>query len=191
MSKYNEVLITISGTKTKDIYYSKTYPDRDYDDDGREEYYKTPVYKVIIANKHIKKEWKALRFMPYWNDPKKPRPGYKHRGWINSGLSSLAKKAVTYYDPTYGTRNRMSPFPGGIQIKGNFLIHAGPKNLLDYGWGAAGCVEIIGNFDLFKEDIRLLSGAKIKNVHQVIADMVKARKLFVEVEFAPRPSLKP
>ena len=191
MGKLNEVLIIISNEKTGDIYNARSYPDADYDNDGKLELYKTPVYKVYIKNKKIKKEWKALRFMPYWNDPKAPSQKYRSRGWVNSGLSqSISKKVVTYYNPKYGTQNRPSPFSGAIQIKDNFLIHAGPQNLFEAGWGGAGCVEIIGDFDKFKEDIRNLSGSNKKNHHEAILELVKAKKLFVQVDFAVPPDLK-
>lgn len=191
MAILNEVLIVISNEKTGETYLSRSFPDDDYDNNGKIELYKTPVYKVYIKSKGKKIAWKALRFMPYWNDPKKLSPAYKMRGWANSGLSSsIVKKLVTYYDPKYGTHNRPSPYSGAIQIKGNFLIHAGPENLLKSGWGAAGCVEIIGDFDKFKNDIRDLSGSNIKNAHQAILDLVKAKKLFVRVEAAIAPNLK-
>ena len=138
MDKLKDVTIIVSSQKTGENYYSRSYPDDDYNDNGKIELYATPVYMIFIKSEGKSKAWKALRFMPYWNDPKRPSPGYKSRGFINAGLNSLATKAVTYYDPKYGTHNRYSPYSGGIQIKGNFLIHAGPKNLLDKGWGSAG-----------------------------------------------------
>lgn len=186
-----EVTIIITGQKTGEIYHAKSYPDFDFDNNGKMELYETPVYKVIIQTKKNRKEWKALRFMPFWNDPKNPSKKYRARGWVNSGLSNyMQKKAVTYYNPNYGTQNRYSPYSGAIQIRGNFLIHAGPKNLSEKGWGAAGCVEIIGNFDDFKNDIKKFSELKTKSSHDAISALVKARKLFVEVKYAPTPNLK-
>jgi hypothetical protein len=191
MGILNEVLIIISSEKTGENYLSRSYPDDDYDNNGKIELYKTPVFKVYIKSKGKKIAWKALRFMPYWNDPKQPSPKYKLRGWTNSGLgNSIPKKQVTYYNPAYGTHNRYSPYSGAIQIQGSFLIHAGPNSLIDYGWGAAGCVEIIGNFDQFKNDIRDLSGSNFKDAHKAIQELVKAKKLFVKVEAAIAPNLR-
>ena len=193
MGNLNEIVITITGTVTGDIYYSRSYPDDDFNNNGKTEWYETPVYKVLIENKSTKKQWKGLRFMPYWNDPKNLDPRYSTKGWVNSGLSnSISKKAVTYYNPVYGVHNRYSPYGGAIQIKGSFLIHAGPETLTlkDYGWGAAGCVEIIGNFDNFKKDIMDLSNSKKTDVHDAILELVKERKLFVTVEHAVAPDFK-
>jgi len=185
------VTITISGQKTGETYLAKSYPHYDFNKNGRMELYETPVYRVFISTEKSKVEWKALRFMPYYNDPKSPSSKYGAKGWVNSGLRSpISKKAITYYNPNYGTRNRYSPCAGGIQIKGNFLIHAGPTSLLDSGWGAAGCVEIIGNFDKFKDDINKMSGLNKTNSHDAIITLVKAKKLFVQVDFAATPNLK-
>lgn len=186
-----DVIITISGRKTGETYLAKSYPHNDFNKNGRMELYETPVYKVFISTEKSKKEWKALRFMPYYNDPKSPSSKYGARGWINSGLrNTISKKAVTFYNPAYGTINRYSPYSGGIQITRNFLIHAGPQSLVDTGWGAAGCVEIIGNFDNFKDDINKMSGLNKKDAHEAIKALVKAKKLFVKVEYAPAPKLK-
>jgi len=190
MSKLNEILITISNTETSDVYYAKSYPDWDFNDNWLMEFYKVPVFKIFIENSTTKKVWKGLRFMPYWNDPKKLDKHYKQQGWVTAGLSSIAKKAVTYYNPHYRTQNRVSPSNGAIQIKDSFLIHAGPAKLLDYGWGSAGCVEIIGNFDKFKNDIKILSNSKKMDTNDAIRELVNTRKLFVKVEHAVAPNLK-
>ncbi len=188
----NNVLITVTGVETGDTYLAKSYPDDDFNDNGKRELYKTPVYKVFIENekKTIKKEWKALRFMPFWNDPNNPSSHYKARGWVNSGLTSVDRKKITLYDKNYEVRNTHSPFGGAFQIKGNFLIHAGPSDVYESGWGAAGCVEIIGSFDNFKKDIANLAGVSNTNLHDSMLTLVKSGKLFVEVQYALRPNLK-
>jgi len=222
MRKLRNVLITISNIITNDTYYARSYPHDDIDGNGLIELYKTPVYKVFLeVLKHPKQkrekepiEWKALRYMPYWNDPRSPYKKYKARGWVTAGLSRTAKrgsvkiatkrltripvkgvkritaKVVEKYFPDYGVQNRYSPFSGAIQIKGNYLIHAGPQTMSESGWGAAGCVEIIGNFDKFKDDIRLMSRSIRRSSHRAIIDLVKAKKLFVKVEYAPRPNIR-
>lgn len=189
----NSILITVTGTLTGDTYLSRSYPDDDYNDNGKIELYSTPVYKIAIQNVNDsskKKEWKALRFMPFWNNPLSPSSSYKARGWINSGLTSVPKKKVTLYDKDYEVHNTTSPYGGAFQIQGNFLIHAGPSNINESGWGAAGCVEIIGSFDDFKKDIADLAGIKYKTLHEAMLNIVKSGKLFVEVLHATRPNLK-
>lgn len=190
----NEVHITVSNQLTGDTYLSRSYPDEDFNNNGKIELYKTPVYKVFIESKTtgglITREWKALRFMPYFNDPKSPIKGYKSRGWVNSGKHEVSKKKVTYFDPNYATHNRHSPFNGAIQIDGNFLIHAGPLSIADSGWGAAGCVEIIGDFGKFKSDIKDLSGSKMASSNDAIQDLVKNRKLTLQVDRALPPDIR-
>ncbi|WP_395045791.1 hypothetical protein [Flavobacterium sp.] len=128
--------------------------------------------------------------MPYWNDPKSPSTHYRTEGWANSGLTILDRKKVVLYDRNYEVHNSYSPFGGAIQMQGNFLIHAGPSNIYESGWGAAGCVEIIGSFDDFKKDIADLAGIPSKNLHEAMLTLVKSGKLFVEVQYALRPNFK-
>lgn len=189
------VSIIVSNKTTGEKYAAKSYPDIDYDNNGRMERYDIPVYWLYVdgtdmAGKAVRNTWKCLRFMPFWNDPKALSPAYKHKGWANSGKVHVAKKAVTYYDPNYEIHNTHSPFNGGIQIDGNFLVHAGPLSVTDSGWGAAGCVEVIGMFDQFKNQLRDLSGSKHTDANKAILELVKARKLFVQVDYAAAPNLK-
>ncbi len=192
-----DVYITVSDTTTGDTYRSRSYPDDDYDDNGRIELYNTPVYRLYVdgeddrGNK-VSKSWKALRFMPYWNDPNSPSKKYRSKGWVNAGLHQLSKRAVQRYNPSYGVQNRYSPFAGAIQMRNSFLIHAGPETLLqkDWGWGSAGCVEIVGDFDDFKADIQSLSGSLKTDAGEAIEELVKARKLWVEVKLAKPPKFK-
>lgn len=190
MSSLNTVTIIVSNIKTSDRYKARSYPFSDQNMDGKQDIYETPVYKVFINGNGQAKEWKALRFMPYWNDPIIPEAKYKVIGWANAGLKSMPKRAVTYYDPNYGVHNTHSPYYGAIQIWNSFLIHAGPVNIHDYRWGGAGCVEIIGNFDNFKNDIKILSGSSQTSSHQAILELVAARKLYVQVNYASPPNLK-
>lgn len=191
----HSVLIVVTNKKTGDSYLCRSYPDDDIDNNNKIELYRTPVYKIVIkgidgANSPQSKEWPAVRFMPYWNDPKTPDNHYKTKGWVNSGLHKLDKRKVTYYNPSYGTQNRHSPYSGAIQLRDSFLIHAGPQSLREIGWGSAGCVEIIGNFDNFKDDIKRISGSAHTNSHDAILELVKTGKLFVEVEYDVPPNFK-
>ncbi len=187
----NEVLITISNKKTNDTYLSRSYPDSDFNNNGKMELYRTPVYKVYIENTHSRIEWKALRFMPYWNDPKYPNKSYSTRGWVNAGLSSaITRKVVTHYNPYYSTSNRYSHYRGAIQIRDSFLIHAGPETVKTYGWAAAGCVEIIGDFNQFKEDIKKLSNSSKQTSDEALKELVNSQKLLVSIEAATPPNFK-
>lgn len=192
----NEVLIRITGQQTGDSYLAKSYPDNDYDNDGWGELYAVPVYYIEIINigtPSIERRWKCLRFMPYWNDPDSPSSHYKLRKWTVAGLSDRKERfKVTYYDSTYGTRNSPSPYKGAIQIQNSFLIHSGPPTLQDIGWGSAGCVEIIGDFSNFKEDIKTVSGiGGYLPSDEIISRLIKAGKLYIEIEAAPKPSITP
>jgi hypothetical protein len=96
---------------------------------------------------------------------------------------------ATYYDATYNTSNSPSPHKGAIQIQNSFLIHSGPSSLQDDKWGSAGCVEIIGNFSDFKEDIKTVSGiGGYLPSDEVIFRLIKAGKLYIEIEAAAKPS---
>ncbi|MBZ4187453.1 hypothetical protein [Niabella beijingensis] len=189
------VNIIVTSQTTGDTYLGRSYPDSDFDNNGKTEIYKIPVYYVDIEStdstgKKVTRRWKALRFMPYWNDPKDPSTHYKQKGWVNSGKHKVARKKVTYYNPNYKVQNTPSPYDGGIQIDGSFLVHAGPSSLTESGWGAAGCVEIIGGFDKFKSDIQTLSGSTAKNSDEAIQGLVKAGQLYVQVDYAAPPDIK-
>jgi len=188
-----EVCIIISNVKTGEDYQAKSYPDPDIDNDGIGELYKTPVYYVYIdgtsrLGNRERKTWRAVRFMPYWNDPAAPSTNYRYRGFANSGLHEVKKKVVTSYNKYYGVRNTYSPYGGAIQIRNSFLIHAGPRNLRERGWGAAGCVEIIGNFNDFKKDIHIFSGSTAINSDDAILELVEKGMLFVQVDKATPPN---
>lgn len=193
----NKVTITISNQKTQDVYYAKSYPHRDKDGDGFAEVYKVSVYKVFIEGldingENIVREWKALRFMPYWNDSNQ-KSKYKSKGFLSAGLHSFAKQQIKNYNRAYSVSNTSSPYDGAFQIKGSFLIHAGPKNLSDVGWGAAGCIEIIGDFNLFKKDIILLANYDdlVANVDNALEDIIRKGYLFLEIINEIPPIFKP
>lgn len=193
MAKLNNVLITVSNELTGDTYLTRSYPDHDRDNNRKRELYSTPVYKLYIEKisklKGTKTMWKALRFYPYWNDPKAPDTRYKTRGWKNAGLWRFPKTRVSYYNRKYETHTN-SPYRGAIQIKGHYLIHAGPRTLHEYAWGAAGCVEIIGDFNSFKEDIKRISGSVRRTADGAISELVRLGKLFVKIEYAKPPKFK-
>jgi hypothetical protein len=196
MSSVRETLILVSNQKTPDEYLAKTYPVLDRNQStGKIRQYRTPVYKIFIkgtdaAGKPVVKEWTGLRFMPYWNDPKRPDGRYKTLGWVNSGKHRVTRQPVTHYNREYPIHNRISPFHGAITIDGSFLLHAGPADLNDTQWGAAGCVEMIGDFDAFKNDIKTVSGATAANLDDAIMETIHALKLLIEIEYAEPPDFK-
>ena len=186
--------VVVSNKRTGESYEAKSYPCLDHDGDGLAEFYNTPVFYVYIdgisnTGARDRRIWKAPRFMPFWNDPKAPSPHYKARGFINSGLSYVPRKAVKLYNPDYEVHNTFSPYGGAIQIQGSFLIHAGPEDLTANGWGAAGCVEVIGNFEDFKADILSLAGWTGTELDKGMLALVAQHKLFVTVEQAKAPNL--
>ena len=128
--------------------------------------------------------------MPYWNDPKSPDTHYATKGWTNSGLSSARTVVVSRYIRDYAVHNRYTPGKGAIVLKGSFYIHAGPGVLSDVGYGSAGCVEIVGNYDTFKSDIASLSGSKFTDADDAIENLVNERKLTVRIEGTTAPDIK-
>lgn len=196
MSVLRKVLVTVSAVKTGEEYrLAKSYPDNDLNDDLRMEVYTTPVYKIFLdgtdeGGNALRKEWAALRFMPYWNDPRRPNPHYATKGWVNSGLHYLKMQPAPGYLPDYMVLNSVSSFGGAIQLKGNFLIHAGPDVLTTGYWGSAGCVEVIGNFDEFRTQILTLAGSEERDIPKGMTALVKARKLLVQVDLATPPDFR-
>jgi hypothetical protein len=189
-----KVTITLT-SRIVDYYEARSYPDDDLNNDGFWELYKVPVYEILVAGtddagkaatfKHF-----APRFMPYFNDPAKPDSHYRSRGWVNAGLSAKRTVVVITYKPDYEVQNRYSPGKGAIVLKGAFYIHAGPADLSDIGFGSAGCVEIIGNYDDFKAHIASLSGTGAKTSDEAISKLVGRRLLIVEIEQATVPDIK-
>ena len=180
--KLRDVDIIISGTKTGDTYYAKSYPCSDMDKNSKIELYGVPVYYVYIKGtddkgQSVKYTWKALRFMPYYNPPN--FSSYKTIGWVNSGLHKLNRQPVPEYKKAYEVHNTYSQHNGAIVLKGTFYIHAGPEDLTHIGWGAAGCVEIIGSFSEFKDQVKELSGSTQVDADSAISELVFYKKLYV------------
>ena len=188
-----EVLITVSNQEVPNItYLAKSYPNRDYNNNGLIELYKVPIYYTYIEgtndkNNSVKKTWQALRFMPYWN-PKGSKTGYKTEGWINAGIHYFPKSTVKEYKPNYTIHNSVGISSGAIVIKDSFYIHEGPEDVNAFGAGSAGCIEIIGFFDRFKDDIMDLSGCNL-SADTAILRLVAKRKLFLQIESATPPDI--
>ena len=182
-----------TGTKTGDTYYAKSYPCSDMDKNSKIELYGVPVYYVYIKGtddkgQSVKYTWKALRFMPYYNPPN--FSSYKTIGWVNSGLHKLNRQPAPEYKKAYEVHNTYSQHNGAIVLKGTFYIHAGPEDLTHIGWGAAGCVEIIGSFSEFKDQVKELSGSTQVDADSAISELVFYKKLYIEIEYATPPNIK-
>ncbi|MCL2590005.1 MAG: hypothetical protein FWD67_03770 [Betaproteobacteria bacterium] len=176
-------------------YEARSYPHTPVDSTGYYNLYRVPVYKILVKGVDDVKQpqtkmFMAPRFMPYFNDPKNPDRGYKAKGWLNCGLSSARTVAVTRYIQNYEMHNRISAYRGAIVVHQTFYIHPGPATVCDYGFGSAGCIEIIGNFDVFKEAIASLSGITSGTSGDVIQKLVNDRKLIVIIETAPVPDIR-
>lgn len=189
-----KVTITLSN-KIVGHYEARSYPHDDINGNGKIELYKVPLYEITItgvddSGKNTTFTHKAPRFMPYWNNPKSPDSHYKTIGWVNSGLSQARTITVERYIRDYEVRNRYSPGRGAIVMKDSFYIHAGPATESDVGFGSAGCVEIIGNYDTFKAQIASLSGIKSAFADDAIARLVQDRKLVVIINSAAVPDIK-
>jgi hypothetical protein len=178
-----------------DSYEARSYPDSQVDNKGFYNLYKVPVYKILVTgsdgnNKKTSYEFMAPRFMPYFNDPKQPDPHYGAKGWLNAGLSKPRTVAIMQYKQDYAVQNRFSPGRGAIVVHGAFYIHAGPASLLDVGFGSAGCIEIIGDYNVFKQSIAKLSGSALADSDAAIQELVNAGKLIVIIELAKVPDIR-
>lgn len=194
ISTIRQVTITITNKKNG-VYEARSYPHDDINSNGKIELYEVDVYDIIINGKDdngIPQTFKhiAPRFMPYYNNRKKPNHEYKQLGWVNAGLSSARKITISRYNKNYEVHNRYSPGRGAIVLQGSFYLHAGPADRLDVGFGSAGCIEIIGNFDVFKSNIKFLSGSKFPTSDEAIEELVKTRNLIVIIEQAKVPDIK-
>ncbi|SUB88376.1 Uncharacterised protein [Porphyromonas macacae] len=178
------------------FYHATSFPHRDRDKNGIWDIYNVPVYYLYIKGsdekgRRISKAWRVLRFMPYWNDPSDPNPHYLQEGWVVAGLCSHPNQPVAQYKRFYRVHSAPSKYDGAIVIKNSFYIHAGPSSIPiapEGVYGSAGCIEVIGNFYEFKNQIKQLSGSQ-KTADDAIADLVKQRKLYVEIEHAVPPNL--
>jgi len=177
-------------------YEARSYPHDDIDNNGKIELYNVPVHKILIEGKDdtgnpITYTHKAPRFMPFYNNPNKPNKHYKSRGWLNAGLSSYRKITISKYIDSYRVQNRFSPGVGAIVLKGAFYIHAGPADLNNIGFGSAGCVEIIGDFNDFKNNIKAISGCNsLNNSDDAIKQLISDKNLIVIIEKASVPNIK-
>lgn len=209
LASNNSLTPQTSGNKTKSTrkvtikvtskivgkYEARSYPDDDIDNNGLQELYEVPVYEIIIEGTDEKGnaqtfKHQAPRFMPYWNDPKAPNKSYKARGWVNAGLSSARKVTVNRYLRNYQVRNMYSPGKGAIVVYKAFYIHAGPADLTNVGFGSAGCIEIIGNYNTFKSNIQSISGYAGSDADDAIQELVKDGNLIVIIEKASVPNIK-
>ena len=189
-----KVTITLS-SKIVGSYEARSYPHDDIDENGKIELYKVPLYEITVSGKSnaglaASFIHKAPRFMPYYNNPKKPDTHYKTLGWVNSGLSSARTVIVNRYIKDYEVRNRYSPGRGAIVMKDAFYIHAGPASEMDVGFGSAGCVEIVGNYDTFKSQIASVSGHALGTSDDAISKLVQEKNLVVVIQFAAAPDIK-
>lgn len=195
-------------------YEARSYPEDSLTDQDWIELYEVPVYQIVLSGVDDDGadqtfEFQAPRFMPYYNDPKNPDTDYGARGWLSAGLSSARSISVSTYIADYEIHNRHSSFRGAIVMQGAFYIHGGPETVDDVGFGSAGCIEIIGNFNIFKLRIASLSGSSHyatikasdtpgkKPTPQVVAesdaaikDLVSHHKLIIEMKQADAPDIK-
>jgi len=178
-------------------YEARSFPHDQKDTSGFIPLYQVPVYKIIVrgtdaSNNNKSFEFMAPRFMPYFNNPQDPVRDHKSKGWVNAGLASERTITVVQYKRDYELHNRYSPGIGAIVVKDTFYIHAGPASLNDFGFGSAGCIEIIGDFDEFKKSIADLSGLSSGSLDsdRAIQQLVNSRKLIVTIQAAVAPNIK-
>jgi hypothetical protein len=176
-------------------YEARSYPDDQTDATDMYPLYSVPVYRIRVtghdsSGKPVTADFAAPRFMPYYNNPKHPDSEYTNLGWLTAGLSSHRRVVVSTFKQNYEVQNRYSPGRGAIVVYQSFYIHAGPASLQDVGFGSAGCIEVIGDYKLFKRTIAGLSGLPFNDPDQAIQQLVEARKLIVTIQGATPPDIK-
>jgi hypothetical protein len=187
-----EIVVT---NNTVGTYEARSYPEDQTDDADTFPLYRVPVYKIHVSGKDatqkkVVHEFAAPRFMPYYN-PGRKHPEYTSEGWLSCGLSDPRRVVVSQYIHDYEVRNRYSPGRGAIVVTGSFYIHAGPASQQDTGFGSAGCIEIIGNYDNFKSAIAQIGGlpATRGELDRSIRKLVEQAKLIVTIQAAKAPQL--
>lgn len=176
-------------------YEARSYPNDQTDTNGFYPLYRVPLYQIAVTGKDDNQvasssTFIAPRFMPYFNDPHSPSSHYKAMGWIVSGLSHARRVVISTYLRHYAVQNRFSPGRGAIVVYQHFYIHAGPASLDDSGFGSAGCIEVIGDWELFKQAIVERSGLQYPSADSVIEGLVRSSKLVVLIEAAVPPGLR-
>ena len=189
------VTITVSGISNGNTYIAKTYPQRS------SRYFIVPVYNITVSGtnnegKEVSQSWQVLRFMPFLNENPQAT-GYKTKTSetpIMAGLADKREHPIQRYIPEYEIHNTFSEENGGFVITGSFMIHDGPDNLQsDAGmWGAAGCMEVVGEkgFSKMKEFIFSISGSENKNIDKGLQELVDSKNLWLNLEGTSRPPVK-
>jgi hypothetical protein len=188
------VIIRVT-SKLLGTYEARSYPHDSRVDPSRIELYRVPVYEIWVGHAgtsgiSVDAKFQATRFMPFWNDPTHPTPHYSARGWINAGLAHTRRIVVSRYLQRYAVQNRYSPGRGAIVLTGSFYIHAGPAIASDFGFGSAGCVEIFGDFDDFKDALASLAGGSAHTSDWAIQELINHHRLIVDIERAAVPDIK-
>lgn len=144
--------------------------------------YKVPLYRVKLTStaRPGEEKWTcALRFLPVKNN-------------INdipfmSGLMDAQSYFEPTYDPIYTPHNTQGLDIGGFSLYDNFLVHAGPDSVTDYGVGGKGCVEVV-SFDQFKLDIVHMCGKHPSDLpDKTMAYLCGKKRLHIVIEAANKP----
>ncbi len=179
-----EGIITITITsEVMATYLARSYPI------GTGMAYEVPVYKVLITStaypNKIINDVMALRFMPSKLDIESNA--------FMSGLAGYKIFNTTAYNPKYNPHNRdVSAFyRGSFSLYGNFLIHAGPLDLKDHGWGAKGCIEIFEFFE-FKNKLWSMAGKVDRSLllEELLVYLCESNRIRIVIEKANRPPVK-
>ena len=173
----NVVLITVFASPIERYNYAQIFSDGiSVPKDLKNLLYTVPVYEAYlrkvttngrmppdsnppIAIGEVYYRWKALRFMPYLKvdntigisgltyHPVKNFNEYK-KNWYGGGMHFDVNADILKQNPGLGN---------------NFHFHEGPKILSYSGvaWGAIGCIEIVGDYDKFLENLLSLLSFKI------------------------------
>ncbi len=179
-----EGIITITiASEVIGTYLAKSYPI------ATGKAYEVPVYRVIITSTaypdKILCDIMTLRFMP-------TKLAIESNVFM-SGLADYKIFDTTVYNPKYNPHNHdVSTFyRGSFSLYGNFLIHAGPLDLKDYGWGAKGCIEIFEFFE-FKNKIWSMAGKVDRSLllEELLVYLCESNRIRIVIEKANRPPVK-
>lgn len=202
-----DVTIVITNEQVGMFNRAVSFPHLNEKADGSPQFYKAPVYKMILQGRTDSGDWKTseyhvLRFMPGYNpNPSEDDTCDDYQKWTPISMTGLAD--TQSMNPTYieyelhGVDSGAMPDDGAFVLTGSFYLHDGPNGEDDgFLWGAFGCCEVYGNkgMQYLKEEIASLSGIpKDDNTttEDVLVELCSPsnQKLFVYIEGTSRPSV--
>lgn len=146
--------------------------------------YKVPIYRVKLTStaRPSDERWGCvLRFLPVKEDTNAVP--------FMAGLKDAQSFLEPTYDPTYSPHNIPNLDPGAFLLYGDFMVHAGPSAVTEYGSGGKGCISVI-DFNKFKTDIVYMCGRHPSDLpDKTMSYLCKQKRVNIVIEGATKPPI--